>query len=145
MSSWQARVEPSPCRALAWQLAAAHLAVAAAPWAAGCGPVLALVLTAVSLLALPATLSAIPGSRCPIRALRLAGGEWSASLRHGAEATAQVNAATRVFPAIVVCRLEVGGRRLDWWIPRYALPADEFRRLKVALRCVRHGAPALAC
>lgn len=115
------------------------------PWAAGCRPALALGLTAVSLMALPAALAAIPGPGCRLRALRLAGCDQWAVLRDGAEAVVLVDAASRVFPAVAFCRLTLRGRQLDWWVPRYALPEDEFRRLKVALRCARSGQAGPAC
>jgi hypothetical protein len=41
----------------------------------------------------------------------------------------------RVLASFVFCQVAVAGQKLDWWLPAYAVPAAEFRRFRVALRC----------
>ena len=140
MSAWNVDAEPGPCQALAALVAALHAVAALVPWTAGCTPWLAAMLSASCLAALPGALRAVPGRGCPLRGLRYADGAWVARLAGGREAAARVAAGTRVARGIALCRVSVGGRTHDWWVPGYALPASEFRRLKVALRC-RPGCP----
>jgi hypothetical protein len=145
MSSWNVRVEPAPCVGLGRLAEVLHLGAALAPWAAGCTPPLAAILSAACLVTLPATLAALPGRRCAVRALARLDGAWSAVLSDGRDVAIEVDRATRVFAGLVVCRLAVGNRRYDCWLPRYAVPAGDFRRLKVALRCIRRGEPGSSC
>ena len=135
MSAWNVDAEPGSCQALAALVVALHAGAALVPWAAGCTPWLGALLSASCLAALPAALRAVPGRGCPLRGLRHADGTWVARLAGGRETAAGVAAGTRVLPGIAFCRVSVGDRTRDWWVPRYALPATEFRRLKVALRC----------
>jgi hypothetical protein len=136
MNSWNVRAEPAPCRGLIRLAWAGHVAAALAPWVAGCTPAVAAALTATCLLALRITLAALPGPHCRLRALCCQDGEWSLLMSDGRHGPAQVDRATRVFTSLVVCRLVAGGRRFDWWLPAYAISAAEFRRLKVAMRCI---------
>ena len=141
-SSWRARADPVACPGLAGLVTGLHVAVAIAPWAAGCGPLLSIVLGSASLAGLPGALRAVPGRRCPLRSLTFEGGCWSARLAGGEERPASVEATTRVLPGMLFCRVSVGGRRFDWWVPRHALATTEFRRLKVAMRCRSPAATA---
>ena len=117
---------------------AVHCLAAATPWLAGCSTWLACVLSAVCLAALPWALSSLPGPHCRVQELRRLPAGWRARRPDGSWVPVQVTAATRVLPGLVVCGLIVEGRSREWWVPRGALPAAEFRRLKVALRT---GAP----
>jgi hypothetical protein len=112
---------------------------ALAPWLAGCSPALAAALSVTGLLALQTTLAAVPGKHCVLRSLSCQDGEWSVTMSDGRCAAAEIDGATRVFASLVVCRLRAGGRRFDWWLPAYAIPAGDFRRLKVAMRCISQG------
>lgn len=141
MSSWNVRVEPAPCVGLGRLAGVLHLGAALAPWAAGCTPLLAAALSAACLVTLPATLAALPGRRCAIRALACLDGAWTALLSDGRDVAVEVDGATRVFAGLVVCRLAAGNRHYDWWLPGYAIPAGDFRRFKVAVRCIRQGEP----
>jgi hypothetical protein len=141
MSTWDVCAEPADCRGLAGTVIALHAGVAVLPWVADCNPWLAALLAGSCLAALPAALRAVPGRRCPLQGLRYTGGLWLARLADGGEAVAGVAAGTRVLPGLVFCRLSVGGRVRDWWVPRYALTASDFRRFKVALRCGRRETP----
>lgn len=133
-------VDPADCRGLAILVAAIHAGAAAAPWAAGCGPVVAATLSMVCLAALPGALRAVPGPAAAIRALRGVDGRWDVTLANGSEVVAEVLPATRVLAGFVFCQVRVAGQKLDWWLPAYAVPATAFRRLKVALRCGPGGA-----
>jgi hypothetical protein len=139
MRSWSVRAEPAPCRGLVRLAWTGHGLAAVAPWLAGCTPLLALALSAACLLSLPATLVALPGRYCTLRALRFQDGEWSLTLADGRQVAARLDGATRVFEGLLACRFQAGGRRYDWLLPRYAIPATEFRRLKVAMRCNERG------
>jgi len=121
---------------LAW---AAHVLAAPVPWAAGCTPGVAVALSAACLLALRITLAALPGRQCPLRAIWCQDGDWSVVMRDGRRVPAQMDGTSRVFARLVVCRLTADGRRFDWWLPAYAVSAADFRRLKVAMRCISPG------
>ena len=141
MNSWRIDVARADCRALSGLVVVLHLATALVPWFAGCETWLCLVLSALCLGVLPDALRAVPGRRCPIRDLRYAAGVLMVAARAGEALPAAVAASTRVLPDIVLGRFEVDGQMLDLWAPRYAFPATEFRRLKVALRCARPAGP----
>lgn len=127
--------DPGACRPLASVLCAVHGLGALVPWLAGCSPPLAAGLSLLCLASLTWTLTGVPGSRrCPIVALACGAAGWQALLPDGRWASAWPSGATRVLPGLVVCRLRAGDRRVEWWVPRAALPAVQFRRLKVALR-----------
>jgi hypothetical protein len=138
MSSWNVRAEPAPCRGLGRLAVGLHLGAALVPWLAGCSPWLAVALSAACLLALPTMRAALPGRHCAVSSLGYRDGQWLARLADGRQVQADIGGATRVFSGLVVCRLNAANRRYDWWLPRYAVPAGDFRRLKVALRCTRH-------
>jgi len=128
-------LHPVACPGLAASVGAVHGAAALAPWGAGCEPLVAALLSAVALLAWPVALRAVPGSRSRLRRLRRAGPGWRATLSDGTEQPAEVLPGGRVLATFVFCQVAVAGQKLDWWIPAYAVPAVEFRRFKVALRC----------
>ncbi len=139
MPSWQFVAEPRACRSYARLVWAGHCVAAVAPWAAGCPAWLASVLSAACLATLPGALAGLAGPQCGIKALAWPSAGFRARLRDGRWAAAEVTAASRVLPGLVVCGLRVEGRRFEWWVPRAALPADQFRRLKVAVRTVAVG------
>ena len=132
---WDLDLQPGSCRGLAAALGVAYAGTALAPWVAACDPIVALGVSAVVLLAAPAAIRAVPGRRSGLRRLRRAGRRWLATLPDGIERPAEVLPGARVLASFVFCQVEVAGHRLDWWLPCYAVPATEFRRFKVALRC----------
>jgi hypothetical protein len=135
MNSWRVDADLEDCPALAALVVLLHVAVAAAPWFAGCEAWLGLLLSSGCAAALPGALRAVPGPRCPIRRLGHADGVLTVTLACGERCPATVVAASRVLADIAFCRLEVTGQMLDLWIPRYAMTAADYRRLKVGIRC----------
>ena len=135
MSSWRVDVDLEDCPALAGLVVLLHVAAAAAPWFAGCETWLSLALSCGCAAALPGALRAVPGPRCPIRRLGHADGVLTVTLAGGDRRPATVAASSRVLADIAFCRLEVTGQKLDLWIPRYAMTAADYRRLKVGIRC----------
>jgi len=132
---WDFDLRPARCPGLAAVAGLSHAGAALAPWAAGCEPAFAAALSAVALLAWPAALRAVPGRRSRLMRLRCAGRRWMATLPDGSEREVEPLPGGRVLPSFVFCRVALAGQKLDWWIPAYAVPASEFRRFKVALRC----------
>jgi len=141
---WDVDLCPADCPGLAAMIAMAHAAVAVAPWAAGLGPAVAAGLSAVTLLAWLDGRRVVPGRSARIRRLRNVGPSWLATLGDGVEQPAELAPQCRVLATFVFCRVRVAGQMLDWWLPAYAVPASEFRRFRVALRCRQQAAgPAL--
>ena len=132
---WDLDLQPSACTGLAAAVGLVHAGAVLAPWAAGCEPLVAAGLSAVVLLAAPAAIRAVPGRRAGLKRLRLADRRWLATLPDGGERPAEVLPGSRVLRSFAFCRVAVAGQELDWWLPAYAVPAAEFRRFKVALRC----------
>lgn len=137
MSCWHFRAELRDRAGLAAVLTAAVAGAALLPWIAGVPPPGAAVLTALALSALPASLGSVPGRWCPVKAvavgpdgLRLFPGDVAATPRP----------ATRVFPGLVLLHADAAGRRRRLWLPRSALPPDDYRRLKAFLLAARRGA-----
>lgn len=139
MPSWQFVAEPRACRPYALLTWAGHCLVAAAPWMAGCAVWLATVLSIACLAALPGALRGLPGPHCRVRGLGSLPAGYRVRLADGRWVPADIAAASRVLPGLVVCRLRAEGRRLEWWVPRESLPAAQFRRLKVAVRTAAPG------
>lgn len=145
MSCWSVRAEPAACPGFAGALVLLHAALAVLPWAAGCTPTLAAALAAVALGTLPHTLAAVPGQRSRLKSIAGDGRAWRVRGAGGMWQAAELRRGCRVLGPIVLLELAVAGRRLDWWVPRYALPADDFRRLKVAALAAGAGARRADC
>ena len=143
-ATWDVDVRPHGCPGLAVLVAGLHAAAAVAPWAAGCTPPVAALLSGVAWLAWRIARRAVPGPAAAIRRLRSAGPGWFATLDDGIEHPAELLPGSRVLSRFVFCQVRVAGQKLDWWLPGDALPATGFRRLRVALRCRQEAArPAL--
>jgi hypothetical protein len=143
-ATWEVDVRPLGCPGLAALVAGLHAIVAVAPWAAGCAPPVAALLSGVAWLAWRIARRAVPGRAAAIRRLRSAGPGWFATLDDGIERPAELLPGSRVLARFVFCQVRVAGQKLDWWLPGDALPATGFRRLRVALRCRQEVArPAL--
>ena len=143
-AAWDVDVSPCSCPGLAVLVAGLHAATAVAPWAAGCTPPVAALLSGMAWLAWRIARRAVPGPAAGIRRLRSAGPGWFATLDDGLERPAELLPGSRVLARFVFCQVQVAGQKLDWWLPGNALSATGFRRLKVALRCRQEMArPAL--
>jgi hypothetical protein len=112
------------------------LAAAGLPWLGGVPATPAILLGLLAAAALPAAWRGVPGPWCAVRGLG-GGPDQLLLLPDGGPATPR--RATRVLPGLVLLAVETRGRRRTLWIPRSAMPAGDFRRLKVALRAGRGG------
>jgi len=112
-----------------------------APWAAGVPAPRAFGLSLCALAGACAALAALPGPRARVRVLECGQRGWIARLADGRDVPVRILPGTRILPRAALCRLHVEGRRLGLTVPAYSLPADEFRRLKGALRASASAAP----
>jgi len=140
MNSWNFHAELAACPRLAAALAAVHLAAALIPWLAGVEPVPAAGLALLSLAALPATLRTVPGGRCRFTAVACGSDGLALRLGDGRDVTVGLRSSSRVLPGCVLLQVDLGSRRRLLWIPRAALDAGAFRRLKVAVHAGLGGA-----
>jgi hypothetical protein len=134
MRCWPLTAEPSASGAWLVGAAALHLAAAAVPWAAGCPATWAVAMSLLALAGLPGTFASIPGRWSRIRVLRLEQGRLTVQLRDGRELEAAMSASSLALRHAVVLRLAWDGGAGSWWLPRAALPAPVFRRLKAVVR-----------
>lgn len=134
MRCWPLTAEPRACAAWLVGAVALHLAAAAVPWAAGCSAAWAAALSLLALAGLPATLASIPGGFARIRVLRLERGRLTVQLRDGRELEAAMSASSLALRHAVLLRLAWEGGAGSWWLPRAAVPAPVFRRLKAVVR-----------
>jgi hypothetical protein len=143
MSSWNFHADLVARPRLAAALAAVHVAVALIPWLAGVEPAPAAVLAALSLCGLPATLRTVPGDRCGITAVAAGSDGLALRLADGRDLPVRLRSSSRVLPGCVLLQLDLESRRRLLWIPRGALEAQAFRRLKVAVRAGLGGTQGL--
>ena len=134
-----------PCPALAAIVVAGHAVVAVVPWLAGCEASIAGFLSGVAIAGLVPALRAVPGRTCPVKVLRFSSAGWTVSSSGSASGGARLLAPGPVGADIAFCRFLADGQMLDVWIPRVAMPSDDFRRLKVAVRCGRRGPDGSTC
>jgi hypothetical protein len=135
MTSFAVRIEPGAEPRLAALALLAHLVAAAAPWLARCPAPAALALTLAALAGFAATLGRVPGPHCRLREIAGGPGGWQLRLAaDGGFRPATLTRATRVHAAVVAAEWRVDGRRVGWVLPRGAVPAAEFRRLKALIR-----------
>lgn len=135
MTSFAVEIEPSAQPRLAALALMAHLFAAAGPWLMRCPPLLATILSLAAMAGAVATIARIPGPHCRLQRLAADGSGWRGQLAPGADfLPAVLGPGTRAYAALVVVELQVGGRRLGWLLPRGAVPAADFRRLKALIR-----------
>lgn len=134
MKSFAFVIEPAAQPRLASGLLLLHAAVAALPWFTRCPPPLALVLGGLALLGLARNLGRVPGRHCRLRAVAADSGGWRVCLAGETSWQAAILCpASRVQAGGVLLELQSGRRRLGWLLPRRALPAAVFRRLKARI------------
>ncbi len=135
MTSFAIAIEPEAQPRLASVLSLTHAVAAAGPWIAHCPPALAAGLSLLALAGLLPSLARVPGPHCRLQAVRRDAGGWRVRLLgQDGYLAATLGPATRATAALIVLEVVAGGRRFGWLLPREALPADEFRRLKALIR-----------
>ena len=113
----------------------AHLAAAASPWLARVAPPVAATLSLMAIVAFAWTLARIPGRHAALSACEFGSRGWRVRLRCSpAWLPAQLAPASRAYASIVLLELSASGRRYGWLLPRAAMPARQFRRLKARIR-----------
>ncbi len=135
MRSFAVRLEPVSSPRLAAAVLLFQLLCAVTAWLARVPAPLAAILSAVALAGLPHSLSRLPGRHCRLAAARHDGRRWRVRLagcRHWVPA--ELENASRAYPALVHVAFRAGGRRLGWLLPPGSVPAAEFRRLKARIR-----------
>jgi hypothetical protein len=135
MTSFAIAIEPVARPRLATLLLLAHGFAAVGPWIAHCPPLLAAGLSLLALAGLPLSLARVPGPHCLLQGLRNdADGCRVRLLGEEGFLAATIGPGTRATAAFVVLEVVANGRRCGWLLPRGAVPADEFRRLKALIR-----------
>lgn len=135
MTSFAIAIEPAAQPRLASLLLLTHGFAAAGPWVAHCPPMLAAGLSLLALAGLLPSLARVPGPHCRLQALRQdAHGCRVRFLGQDEVLPATLGPGTRATATFIVLEVIAGGRRSGWLLPRGALPADEFRRLKALIR-----------
>lgn len=135
MTSFAIAIEPAAQPRLAALLLLTHGFAAASPWIARCPPLLAAGLSLLALAGLLGSLARVPGPHCALQGLQLdPGGCRLRLLGQDRLLPGTIGPGTRATAAIIALDVVADGRRIGWLLPRGALPADEFRRLKVLLR-----------
>ena len=135
MKSFAFVIEPAPQPRLAGGLLLLHGAVAAMPWLTRCPPPLALALGALAVIGFARCIGQVPGRHCRLQAVAADPGGWRVRIAGVAGwQAATPGPASRALTHGVLLVLLSGGRRLGWLLPRQALPAAEFRRLRARIR-----------
>ena len=135
MRSFAVVIEPAAQPRLASGLLLVHAAVAALPWLTRCPAPLAIALGVLTASGFVRCLAQVPGSHCRLQSVAADSGGWRVRLA-GDTAWEQATLAkpSRALAGWVLLELRSGGRRVSWLLPRRALPAAEFRRLKARIR-----------
>lgn len=135
MTSFAFVIEPAPQPRLAAGLLLLHAAIAALPWFTRCPPLLALTLSALAAYGFARLIAQVPGRHGCLEAAAADPGGWRVRIagEPGWHA-ATLGRASRVFAGGALLELRTGGRCLGWLLPRRALPATEFRRLRARIR-----------
>jgi|SRR5687767_5515074 len=135
MKSFAFVIEPAPQPRLAGGLLLLHAAIAALPWLTRCPPPLAFALGALTAIGFARCIGQVPGRHCRLQAAAADPGGWRVRIAGvpGWQA-ATLGPASRALAQGALLELRSGGRRLGWLLPRRALPAAEFRRLKARIR-----------
>jgi hypothetical protein len=135
MTSFAIAIEPAAQPRLAALLLLTHGFAAASPWIAHCPPLPAAGLSLLALAALLPTLARVPGAHCRLQGFRQDAHGCQVRLRGpGGFRPGTLGPGTRAMAAFIVLEVVADGRRSGWLLPRGALPADEFRRLKALIR-----------
>lgn len=135
MTLFAVTIEPAAGPRLAALLLLVHGFAAASPWIARCPTLIAAALSLLALAGLGFSLARVPGPHCALQGLAFDAGGCRVWLQRGGRSLpATLTGGTRAYAACIVLDLVADGRRLGWLLPRGALPAAEFRRLKALIR-----------
>ncbi|HUG03874.1 MAG TPA: hypothetical protein VML92_05570 [Steroidobacteraceae bacterium] len=135
MTSFAFVIEPASQPRLAAWLLLLHAAIAFCPWFARCPAPLAAALSTLAIAGFYLNLAWVPGRHCRLQAIAVDGSRWRVRLAGAADwQPAALGAGTRAYRDCVLLDLRVTGRRAGWLLPRGAVPADSFRRLKARIR-----------
>ena len=135
MTSFALVIEPPAQPRLAAWLVLLHAAAALGPWLARCPAPVAIALTLAALAGCWLNLARVPGRHCLLRAVSLDGSGCRVRLTgETGWRPAALAAGSRAYAGCVLLDLQLNGRRVGWLLPRSALPADSFRRLKARIR-----------
>ena len=135
MTSFAVALEPAASPRLAGLAVLVHLAACASPWFARVPDGLAALLTAAAIAGLAPSLAAVPGPHHRLAALRVDGAGCRVRLRDAQDwQPATLGPGSRAFAGLVFLDVGAGRRRLAWLLPRAAVPAGDFRRLKARVR-----------
>jgi hypothetical protein len=135
MTSFAFVIEPGSQPRLAAWLLFLHGAVALCPWLARCPAPLAAALTMIAMVGFGLNLARVPGRHCRLQAMAMDGIRCRVRLLGAANwQPASLGAGTRAYRDCVLLDLRVAGRRAGWLLPRGAVSADSFRRLKARVR-----------
>jgi len=135
MTSFAIAIEPAAQPRLAALLLLTHGVAIASPWIAHCPPLPAAGLSLLALAGLLMSLARVPGPHCLLQSLRKdADGCRVRLLGQEGLLPGTIGPGTRATASFIVLEVVADGRRCGWLLPRAALPADEFRRLKALIR-----------
>lgn len=135
MTSFAVAIEPAAQPRLAAVLLLTHAFAAVGPWIAHCPPMLAASLSLLALAGLLSSLARVPGPHCRLQGLRQdADGCRVRLLGQDEFLPGTLGRGARASAAFIHLEIVAGGQRIGWLLPRGALPAGEFRRLKALIR-----------
>ncbi|HEX9708039.1 MAG TPA: hypothetical protein VGA24_10415 [Steroidobacteraceae bacterium] len=135
MKSFAVTIEPAAGPRLAAVAFLVHLAAAASPWFARAEPLIAAALSVLAIAGLVSTLGRVPGGHSALCALAFDGRGCRVRLTGRRRwLRAKVGTGARAYASLVLVEVVVAGKRLGWLLPRWALPPDDFRRLKARIR-----------
>lgn len=135
MTSFALAIEPAAQPRLAAVLLLTHAFAAASPWIAHCPPLLAACLSLLALAGLLSSLARVPGPHCSLQGLRHDADGCRVRFRgQDGFLPGTLGPRTQATAAFIVLEILADGRRHGWLLPRGALPAGEFRRMKALIR-----------
>ncbi len=135
MRSFAIRLEPGAGPRLAGAAVLLHVISALVPWTARVPLVPAALLSLLALAGLALTLSRIPGPHCRLAAACHDGSGWRVRLAGSRSwQPAELAAASRAYPALVVVAFRAGRRQFGWLLTPGSVPPADLRRLKARIR-----------
>ncbi len=135
MTSFAFVIEPPPQTRLAAGFLLLHTAAALLPWYTRCPPWLALLLSLAAVASFALCLARVPGRHCRLQGFAMDSEGCRAKLAADPGwRMARLGPGTRASRNWVLIDLRLGRSRAGWLLPRSAVPAGLFRRLKARAR-----------